>query len=162
MTRAAKPAGKPAAKVKSSATDFPIIGIGCSAGGLEALEKFLRNVPAGSGMAFVVVQHLDPLHVSALPGLLQRFTSMPVVEAEDGMTVAADRVYVIPPNKDLSLLHGACTCSSPSRRAACACRSTSSCAAWPKKGRNGPSASSCRAWAPTVSSACAPSRKRAG
>lgn len=106
MKRATKPAGKPAAKVKPSATDFPIIGIGCSAGGLEALEKFLRNVPAGSGMAFVVVQHLDPLHVSALPGLLQRFTSMPVVEAEDGMTVAADRVYVIPPNKDLSLLHG--------------------------------------------------------
>ena len=88
------------------AADFPIIGIGCSAGGLEALEKFLRNVPAGSGMAFVIVQHLDPLHLSALPGLLQRFTPMRVVEVEDGMAVAPDCVYVIPPSKDMSLLHG--------------------------------------------------------
>jgi chemotaxis response regulator CheB len=60
MTRAAKAPAKPAAKAQSSAPEFPIIGIGCSAGGLEALEKFLRNVPAGSGMAFVIVQHLDP------------------------------------------------------------------------------------------------------
>ena len=90
----------------TSAAGFPVVGIGCSAGGLEALEKFLRNVPADRGMALVVVQHLDPLHVSALPGLLQRFTSMTVVEAEDGMAVVPDAVYVIPPNKDLSLLHG--------------------------------------------------------
>ena len=78
MTRAAKAPAKPAAKAQSSAPEFPIIGIGCSAGGLEALEKFLRNVPDGSGMAFVVVQHLDPGHVSALPDLLQRMTSLRV------------------------------------------------------------------------------------
>jgi chemotaxis methyl-accepting protein methylase len=101
-----KRVAKPVASAKLPAADFPIVGIGCSAGGLEALEKFLRNVPAGSGMAFVVVQHLDPLHVSALPGLLQRFTAMRVVEVEDRMAVAPDCVYVIPPNKDLSLLHG--------------------------------------------------------
>ncbi|WP_428827444.1 chemotaxis protein CheB [Azonexus sp. IMCC34842] len=86
--------------------DFPIVGIGCSAGGLEALERFLTNVPAGCGFAFVIVQHLDPTHLSALPDLLQRFTSMPVTEIEDGLRLQPDSVYVIPPNKDLSLLHG--------------------------------------------------------
>ena len=106
MTRAAKAPAKPAAKAQSSAPEFPIIGIGCSAGGLEALEKFLRNVPDGSGMAFVVVQHLDPGHVSALPDLLQRMTSLRVAEVTDGMAVAPGCVHVIPPNKDLSLLHG--------------------------------------------------------
>ncbi len=103
MTLPAKPI---AARGKPPSSDVLIIGIGCSAGGLEALEKFLRNVPPDSGMVLVIVQHLDPLHVSALPGLLQRFTRMPVVEVEDGMAVEADRVHVIPPNKDLSLLHG--------------------------------------------------------
>ncbi|UCV05129.1 chemotaxis protein CheB [Dechloromonas denitrificans] len=86
--------------------DFPIVGIGCSAGGLEALEKFLTNVPAGCGFAFVIVQHLDPTHLSALPDLLQRFTPMPVTEITDGLRLKPDSVYVIPPNKDLSLLHG--------------------------------------------------------
>ena len=102
VTRAARPEEPEGPSV----TGFPVVGIGCSASGLEALEKFLRNVPPGSGMAFVVVQHLDPLHVSALPGLLQRFTAMRVVEVEDGMAVVPDAVFVIPPNKDLSLLHG--------------------------------------------------------
>lgn len=85
---------------------FPIVGIGCSAGGLDALEKLLSHVPAGSGMAYVIVQHLDPVHVSALPELLQRVTTMPVVEAVNGMAVQPDCVYIIPPNKDLSLLRG--------------------------------------------------------
>ncbi|MCX7169917.1 MAG: PAS domain-containing protein [Proteobacteria bacterium] len=88
------------------ATDFPIVGIGCSAGGLDALEKFFTHVPATCGMAFVVVQHLAPDHVSALPELIQRATRMKVVEAGDGMSVKPQCVYVIPPNKDLSILHG--------------------------------------------------------
>ncbi|MBP7627447.1 MAG: PAS domain-containing protein [Zoogloea sp.] len=87
--------------------DFPIVGIGCSAGGLEALGVLLSGAPPDSGMAFIVVQHLDPEHPSNLPELLQRDTPMPVVEASDGMLVRPDCVYVIPPNKDLSLLHGA-------------------------------------------------------
>lgn len=82
------------------------VGIGCSAGGLEALEQFLTHVPDNNGMAFVIVQHLAPDHVSALPELLRQLTSMPVAEAQDGMLVAPDHVYVIPPNKDMSLLHG--------------------------------------------------------
>ena len=85
---------------------FPIVGIGASAGGLEALELFLKHVPAGSGLAFVIVQHLDPTHKGILVELLQRVTPMPVVQAKDRLKVAPDRVYVIPPNKDLSILHG--------------------------------------------------------
>ncbi len=85
---------------------FPIVGIGASAGGLEALEIFLANVPAESGMAFVIVQHLDPTYKGMLVELLQRGTPMPVFQAKDRMRVKANCVYVIPPNKDLSILHG--------------------------------------------------------
>jgi two-component system CheB/CheR fusion protein len=104
---AAAPAAAPAAHAAPhSLPHFPVVGIGASAGGLEALETFLQHVPAGSGAAYVVVQHLDPSHTGMLPGLLQRTTSMPVLEAHDGLRVERDHVYVIPPNKDLSLLHG--------------------------------------------------------
>ncbi len=85
---------------------FPIVGIGASAGGLEALEQFLGRVPAGSGMAFVIVQHLDPTHKGIMPELLQRATGMKVIQVKDRTTVRPDCVYVIPPNKDMSILHG--------------------------------------------------------
>ena len=85
---------------------FPIVGIGASAGGLEALELFLKHVPDGSGMAFVIVQHLDPTHKGIMVELLQRTTRMPVVQVRDRQKAAPDRVYVIPPNKDMSILHG--------------------------------------------------------
>jgi chemotaxis methyl-accepting protein methylase len=85
---------------------FPIVGIGASAGGLEALEEFLRNVPPNCGIAYVVVQHLDPTHEGMLVELLQRVTPMPVAQVTDQMVVQRDRVYVIPPNAELSLLHG--------------------------------------------------------
>lgn len=85
---------------------FPIVGIGASAGGLEALEQFFSQVPASSGMAFVVVQHMDPNQKGLLPELLQRCTPMPVSVATDRQPVRPDSVYVIPPNKDLSLLRG--------------------------------------------------------
>ena len=83
-----------------------IIGIGASAGGLEALEAFLSQVPAESGLAFVIIQHLDPMHKGVMPELLQRITPMRVTQADNRMKVKADCVYVIPPNKDLSILHG--------------------------------------------------------
>ena len=85
---------------------FPIVGIGASAGGLEALELFLKSVPAGIGMAFVIVQHLDPTHKGMLAELLQRVTAMKVMQVKDRTRVQPDCVYVIPPNKDLSILHG--------------------------------------------------------
>ncbi len=82
------------------------VGIGGSAGGLEAFEDFFTRMPLDSGMAFVVVQHLDPTHKGMLPELLQRYTSMPVLQIEDGMHTEANTIYVIPPNKDISILHG--------------------------------------------------------
>jgi chemotaxis methyl-accepting protein methylase len=85
---------------------FPIVGIGASAGGLEALEHFLGRVPAGSGMAFVIVQHLDPTHKGIMPELLQRATGMRVIQVKDRTRVQPNCVYVIPPNKDMSILHG--------------------------------------------------------
>ncbi|MBE0617427.1 MAG: chemotaxis protein CheB, partial [Proteobacteria bacterium] len=100
---AVSPEGLPAGGEGAS---FPVIGIGASAGGLEALEQFLKNVPVGSGMAFVVVQHLDPTHKGIMAELLQRSTAMKVCQVKDRTRVAPDSVYVIPPNKDMSLLHG--------------------------------------------------------
>jgi two-component system CheB/CheR fusion protein len=85
---------------------IPVVGIGCSAGGLEALERFLSHVPVDCGMAFVIVQHLASDHASALPEILERTTHLPVVEAAQGMLVQADCVYVIPAGRDLSLLRG--------------------------------------------------------
>jgi two-component system CheB/CheR fusion protein len=86
---------------------FPIVGIGASAGGLEALEQFLSHVPSGNGMAFVIIQHLDPTHKGIMPELLQRTTAMKVFQASDRMEVKPECVYVIPPNKEMSILHGA-------------------------------------------------------
>jgi len=94
------------AAVAPAAKSFPVVGIGASAGGLEALEHFLSHVPAGSGMAFVIVQHLDPTRKGIMPELLQRATGMKVVQVKDRTVVQPERVYVIPPNKDMSILHG--------------------------------------------------------
>lgn len=85
---------------------FPVVGIGASAGGLEALTQFLEKIPTDSGMAFVIVQHLDPTQKGMLPELLQRTTGMPVIQARDRLLVRPNHVYVIPPNRDLSILHG--------------------------------------------------------
>ncbi len=85
---------------------FPIVGIGASAGGLEALDIFLGKVPEGSGMAFVIVQHLDPTHKGMMVELLQRGTAMQVIQVKDRTRVRPDCVYVIPPNSDMSILHG--------------------------------------------------------
>ena len=84
----------------------PIVGIGASAGGLEALELFLKNVPNDSGIAYVVIQHLDPTQKGMLPELLQRNCNMRVFQAKDVMHVKPDCVYVIPPNKSMSIFQG--------------------------------------------------------
>jgi chemotaxis methyl-accepting protein methylase len=106
--RQKKPASAALPKAPSSPTSvaFPIVGIGASAGGLEALEQFLGHVPVDSGMAFVVVQHLDPTRQGIMPELLQRVTGMKVIQVKDRTRVRPDCVYVIPPNKDMSLLRG--------------------------------------------------------
>jgi len=92
--------------INNNTADFPIVGIGASAGGLEALEQFLRNVPETSGIAFIIIQHLDPTHKAMMAELLQRVTAMTVSQVEDRMRVEPNCVYVIPPNKDLSISHG--------------------------------------------------------
>jgi len=109
MTQKKKTVVKPKITSETSVlpqASFPIVGIGASAGGLEALELFLANVPENSGMAFVIVQHLDPTYKGMLVELLQRGTQMQVFQIKDRMRVEANCVYVIPPNKDLSILHG--------------------------------------------------------
>ena len=85
---------------------FPIVGIGASAGGLEAFEEFFHHLPNDCGLAFVLVPHLDPGHASLLTEILQRSTSMPVVEAENGVAVGANSVYIIPPNRQMAIAHG--------------------------------------------------------
>ncbi|MCC6748134.1 MAG: PAS domain-containing protein [Deltaproteobacteria bacterium] len=84
----------------------PVVGIGGSAGALEAFEQFFRKMPADSGLAFVLVPHLDPTHKGIMPELLQRYTGMPVHQAAEGLPVLPNCVYVIPPNRDLGLLDG--------------------------------------------------------
>ncbi|MDD4993233.1 MAG: chemotaxis protein CheB [Paludibacter sp.] len=96
-------------KTKTSDSDtgqFPIVCIGASAGGLEALEQFLTNVPENSGLAYIVIQHLDPTQVGMLPELLQRISKMPVSQVKDRTKVKPNCVYVIPPNKSMSILKG--------------------------------------------------------
>ena len=85
---------------------FKIVGIGASAGGLEALKQFFENMPPDSGLAFVIVQHLDPNHFGMMPELLQRITKMKVLQATEKLKVKPNCVYVIPPNKSLTILNG--------------------------------------------------------
>ncbi|MBN2348152.1 MAG: PAS domain-containing protein [Bacteroidales bacterium] len=104
-----KPKSKISLQKKTSsatANPFPIVGIGASAGGLEALELFLGNVPKNSGLAYIVIQHLDPTQKGMLPELLQRFSAMKVFLVKDRMVVKPNCVYVIPPNKSMSILKG--------------------------------------------------------
>ncbi len=103
----------PAGARKKQEQTFSIVGIGASAGGLEAFEHFFRSMPANPGMAFVLVPHLDPGHDSILTEILQRSSAMPVTEAQDQMKVVPDRVYVIPPNRDMAIFHGTLQLSVP-------------------------------------------------
>ena len=82
---------------------FHIVGIGASAGGLEAIEQFFKKMPPDSGMAFVIVQHLDPARHSSMPEIMSRLTKMPVHVATDGMKVAPDSIYLIPPDKNMGI-----------------------------------------------------------
>jgi two-component system CheB/CheR fusion protein len=82
---------------------LPVVGVGASAGGLEAFRLLLGELPHQTGMAFVLVQHLAPQHESKLAELLAKDCALPVTEAIEGETVRPDHVYVIPPNADLAL-----------------------------------------------------------
>jgi len=96
-----------ASPARVSPATFPIVAIGASAGGLEAFSNLLRSLPTEPGMALIFIPHLDPTHESAMVELLSRTTRLPVVQAADAMHVAVDRVYVLPPNSDMTILAGA-------------------------------------------------------
>ncbi len=87
-------------------TTFPVVGLGASAGGLEALEEFFRHMPADAGMAFIVVMHQSAKHVSLLAELLDKCTPMDVTQIRDGSTAQPNCVYVVPPGMNLDLLNG--------------------------------------------------------
>ena len=91
---------------QSRRAPFPIVGVGASAGGLEAFTQLLKALPSRTGMAYVLVQHLDPTHEGALTELLARATEMPVRQVTDAMPVEPNRVYVIPPNVDMVISQG--------------------------------------------------------
>src|SRR4029453_10124443 len=84
-----------------------VVAVGASAGGLEAFKQFLKRLPVDTGMAFVLITHLDPKHESILTELLARATRMPVSEVQDGMAVAPDHFYVIPRNTSMAIEGGA-------------------------------------------------------
>lgn len=104
-TRAA-PARRPSFPEKADEQPLCIVGKGTSGGGLEAMEGFLLNMPAESGIAFVLVPHLDPTHASIMADLLRKYTDMEVLQADDGMKVRPERLYVIPPGKDIAIMNG--------------------------------------------------------
>ena len=85
---------------------FPIVGVGASAGGLEAFTQLFKTLGSGTEMAYVLVQHLDPSHESALTDLLARATEMPVRQVTDATPVEPNHVYVIPPNVDMTISQG--------------------------------------------------------
>ena len=91
---------------KATILPFPVVCIGASAGGLEALQEFFRHMPAHPGAAFVVIQHLSPDYKSLMDELLARCTPMVIHRVEDGMRVSRDHIYLIPPRKNMTILHG--------------------------------------------------------
>ena len=104
------PEVEPAAQAETHSANgqpgFHVVGIGASAGGLEALERLFRQMPVDTGMAFVVVQHLSPDFRSLTDELLARRTSIPIHRVENGMEVRPDAIYLIPPKKDMILSSG--------------------------------------------------------
>jgi two-component system, chemotaxis family, CheB/CheR fusion protein len=109
-----------------------VVGIGSSAGGLDALREFFTAMPTDSGAAFVLIQHLDPSHESHLADILAKSTEMNVVEAQDGVPLQADFVYTIPPDKFLKIQKGKLHLSETVKRDGYGCRSIFSFALWAK------------------------------
>lgn len=100
-------------RISKSSIDFPVVGIVASAGGLEAFKKFFSHVPDNSGIAFVLVPHLDPMHESLMAELIGRHTTVEVVEASDGVTVKPNHAYVIPPNNYMTISNNRLSLNGP-------------------------------------------------
>jgi two-component system, chemotaxis family, CheB/CheR fusion protein len=96
--------------------NFPVVGLGASAGGLDAFRRLLAALPAGTGMAFILIQHLDPTHASMMVDLLAGHTPLKVQQAADGMPLEREHIYLIPPGAYLSIRGGALRLSEPRER----------------------------------------------
>src|SRR5690242_19384146 len=99
-----------------AADSFPVVGLGASAGGLDAFRRLLAALPPGTGMAFILIQHLDPTHASMMVDLLAGHTPLKVQQAADGMPLEREHIYLIPPGAYLSIRGGALRLSEPSER----------------------------------------------
>lgn len=106
LVESLNPALEPPTSVASDSDGFPIVGIGASAGGLEALERLFAKMPSDSGMAFVVIQHLSPDFRSLMDELLARHTSIPILKVENGMTVVPNAIYLMPPKTEMIISGG--------------------------------------------------------
>jgi len=82
-----------------------IVGIGASAGGLDAIEKLFNHMPDNPGMAFVIIQHLSPDYKSLMDEILAKHTQLEILQASDGMAVLANRIYLLPPKNNLKIFH---------------------------------------------------------
>src|SRR5882672_11136669 len=112
-----RPSGRIVPKIAPlERNDFPVVGLGASAGGLEAFTKLFTALPPDSGMAFILIQHLDPTHESMMVALLGSHTPMKVLQASDGMTIEREHVYVIPPRVYLSIQKGSLHLTAPRER----------------------------------------------
>ena len=140
---------------------FPVVGIGASAGGLEALEKLFGAMPPDSGMAFVVIQHLDPTRQSHMVELLGRRTQMDVVAVRKAAPVRPNCVYMILPNREVTIRNGVLHLAERLSGGAHGGRSTLSLPRSPTTGKSGRSASSCPAPAAMARPASGRSRARA-
>src|ERR1043165_3753615 len=98
--------GEPMSAPELDQAAFHVVGIGASAGGLDALERFFDALPTDTGMAFVVIQHLSPAFKSLMDQLLRRHTKLPIHLVEDGMQVEPNHVYLIPPKKEMIISDG--------------------------------------------------------
>ena len=111
-----KPLSTPTTIKASENRGLYIVGIGASAGGLEAFQEFFTHMPSDSGMAFVLVPHLDPTHKSIIGDILKKYTDMNIFQAEDGMKVQPNCVYLIQPDKNIAILNGNLQLIEPAER----------------------------------------------
>src|SRR4051812_2717597 len=116
-TKAYKPAVVASIPRRRPVGSFYVVGLGASAGGLEALRDFFAAVPGESGAAFVVIQHLAPTHRSQMVELLASHTTVAVSQIEDGVMIQPDHIYVIPPGKWVKIFRGRLLLSDPQKRA---------------------------------------------
>ncbi len=124
----------------SAAFTGPVVGIGASAGGLEALREMLARAHPPTGLAFVIVQHLDPNHESMLAQLLDRHTGLKVRQCEGGEQIEGDTVFIIPPGRGSSSRTGSSNSPSSFSPVGCGGRSTTSSCRWPWTSRRTPPA----------------------